>query len=716
MAPQIQLKGGQYVDPPVNPSDPRTILLPLDGRDGYAFAVCVFTVKRPTPDANLACRMIEEHVERLANGFGEGAHQQHRFEQFLSALNESLAEVVRTTEWKLPIASLHAVVGIACDNEMYLSGTGDLTALFLHRTPSQRYQVFNLSRGIRTEQALPTWEKPFAVILDGDLHPGDVFCLASKDLAPVIDNDELCAILAALPPIGAAAKIRQYFPHAAALSILVLRLQGEETAAVEQARPRSEVSLEALAENRRETERLLEDESPHPTAIFGMVKRLWEDKKTDPTMPKRRAGFFELAAEGWRGFVGRLKSIGHGAKSLGKREGRAEIVRQTRERTDRVLVRQLSRLKQLPKSSRYLALGAVVLLLLIVGSVSVLSKGQASKEADAQYAQAFSQVEDLREQASAAAIYRDEDRARSLYQDALDRLAKLPTDKPERVSAQNALAGDIRSALDTLSHVIHLPEPPVIATFDAKASAMTFIGPDIYAFLSDKRVMRVDVVAKTATAVPVPATSTGIAQAATTDGTQAVVVDDRPGVSIFDKDTSQLQAVSLAPDAGSAWRDLVAYNGRLYVLQTDATDGGVLRIPKAGSSYGAGSSWIKSKTSNLKLAVGLAVDGNVYVLKSDGTVSRFENGGEAGWTPGAVDPPLTQGTAIWTDLNSNFVYVLDAAGRRIVVFNKDSGAYVTEYESDPFATATRLLVDEKNKTIYVLTPNTLYGFTASHLP
>ena len=50
--------------------------------------------------------------------------------------------------------------------ELLLGVVRGVTALFLHRTPSQRYQVFNLSRSIQTEQALPTWEKAFAVVLD----------------------------------------------------------------------------------------------------------------------------------------------------------------------------------------------------------------------------------------------------------------------------------------------------------------------------------------------------------------------------------------------------------------------------------------------------------------------------------------------------------------------------------------------------------------------
>src|SRR3989338_3631195 len=212
MPANIFLKAAAHSDEqPGRENRAAQVLERLSGRDGYAFFLCAVD-KRYAADLHVVAALVGEQVERLARAFGGQANVQHRFEQFLSALNERLAEESRSGTWTMPIEGFHAVVGVACESEMYLSGNGDLSLLFLHREDNGQYNVFNLSRNIQTEQAKPSWEKPFAVILDGSLQAGDIFCAASRNLQPIIPGDELNDILTALPPLGALSRIRQYVP------------------------------------------------------------------------------------------------------------------------------------------------------------------------------------------------------------------------------------------------------------------------------------------------------------------------------------------------------------------------------------------------------------------------------------------------------------------------------------------------------------------------
>jgi hypothetical protein len=199
----------------------------------------------------------------LANSFSKEANAQHRFEQFLGALNETLAQLVREGRFNIPIKDFNAAVGIISDDQMFLSGAGDLSVLFLHKKPSQRYQIFNLFRSIQTEQALPTWEKPFAVVLDGDLHEGDVFCVSNQDLQRTISADELNAVLTTLPPSGSIEKIRQYYAHNQGILLIVMKSESRKSKTPESiAKPLSDVSVENLLSAQDETNRLLEDQRP----------------------------------------------------------------------------------------------------------------------------------------------------------------------------------------------------------------------------------------------------------------------------------------------------------------------------------------------------------------------------------------------------------------------------------------------------------------------
>src|SRR3989338_2000896 len=185
----VLMKAGEYQPKSLEEvQEGISLLFPLGSRDGFVFLIA--RTKKENGDSELLSQYLSEETQRLASSFGSEANAQYRFEQFLGALNDGLASQVREGRWKVPITQFDAVVGIACDEQMFFSGTGDLTAIFLHRKPSENYQVFNLFRGIQTEQALPTWEKAFAVVLDGDLKDGDVFTICNQDLQRTIEADE----------------------------------------------------------------------------------------------------------------------------------------------------------------------------------------------------------------------------------------------------------------------------------------------------------------------------------------------------------------------------------------------------------------------------------------------------------------------------------------------------------------------------------------------
>ncbi|OGL66769.1 hypothetical protein A2856_03320 [Candidatus Uhrbacteria bacterium RIFCSPHIGHO2_01_FULL_63_20] len=708
MEPNTRLKAGTYADPSPSPAAPRTTLWPLSGRDGFVFALCLARLKRPSPDANLLCRTVEEQVQRLSASFGAGDHAQHRFEEFLSSLNASVSELVRATEWSLPIKEFHALVGIACEEEMYLSGTGDLAALFLHRTPDQRYQVFNLSRGIHTEQALPTWEKPFAVVLDGSLHPGDVFCVASKDLAPAVGNDELCAILSTLPPAGAAARIRQYFAFNDVLSVLVLRVEADEPETT-QAKPKSEVSLSTLAASREETRRLIEDQAPNASLLLSLWQRVFRRAPaSDAPRPRSLSRVVHGLLGAGKALVAAGLWTGRATVDVTRADGRARIVRETRLRADEVARGWLRRAGSVPNSSRYLALAAVVVLVAFGVSISVLSSARARHADDAAFETRLAAASELREEAAAAAIYRDEDRARVLYTEALTTLASVAAATRERQEAVAKIVSDIEAALDQLRHVVRLSDLPRFASLEG-ARALVKVGTNLYAFTAAREVVRVDPVGKTATALPLPDASVGAAREASADETAAYFLDDRPGISLFDPELLHMRVTDLLPDAGNDWKDVAAYGDRLYVLESSPTDTQVQRFNATASGFGSPTGWIRSKTTPLADARSLAVDGSVFVLLPTGPV-RFVSSGQSGWDASEVEPAMTDALDLWTDLESDRVYVLEPAQKRVMVFAKENGALLTQYVADAFTDATDLLVDETAQTIYVLTPDALYGF------
>lgn len=693
-----------------------TVLLPLDGREGFVFAL-VSVVGR-SPDASLPAATVLEHVNRLAETFGKDANAQHRFEQFLSALNETVANRVAAGDWSVPIQNFSAIVGIACDEQMFLSGTGDLTAMFLHRTPQQRYQVFNLFRSIQTEQALPTWEKAFAVVLDGELHPGDVFCVSNRDLPRFIASEELNTVLSTLPPKGAAAKIRQYFPANADLTLLILQSVDSATAGSEFAQPLASVSLDHLARTTTETATLLEDQKPKPIAgILGTVQKMRLPAKRLAVGRSLWRLLLSSMSVALRMLVGSAKWTARTTVSLARRDTRSQIVTAVRTGTDRGIRSVLGRFNRLPKATKTLMVAAIGIVFVLATGITVMQRAQARSVELAAYEAQVTAVEDAIEKAAGAVIYKDESQARRLYAEALALATALPTDTDDRVQTAADLQAQINGAFNELRHLINIPQPTLLGELDSATGisgrGVFSSGGGVYVMGSDKRVYLLDASARTLAAVETSDGEIGTPVEIASENGEVLFLDDRPGVSRLDLENKLLQITNVQPVSGTRWTDLSLYGGKLYVLEP--TTGQIVKYNRAGSDFDGGTKWIRAKTTDLSDAVSIAIDATVFVLKQNGQLIRFVGGSEVGWTQGTVDPAIMAATDAWTAADSDYVYVLEPSTQRLVVYRKENGDLVTQYRSDAFQGLTDFLVDETNKIIYLLAGPKLYSITASHL-
>jgi len=694
----LHLKAGVYQDArPEQRMLTRTLLRPIDGRSGYAFALLSLEKRRAEPGPLFD--IIQEHIDRLASSFGKDANPQHRFEQFLRALNEQLATGVREGQWDVPIASLHAMVGIACDTQMFLSGTGDLTSLFLHRRANQQYQIYNLFRSIQTEQSLPTWEKPFAVVLDGDLHEGDVFCVANRDLQRFLPADDLNEILTTLPPPGATAKIRQYFPHGTDLALLIVQSRDADPVQVTtEAQPLGELSVDNLTRMEEETQRLLDDQKPRLSTL------------TKTALPKIREVAVAIGGAIWN--TSRVlgeKVVGVARQAKSQRPS-AESVKATAQRFR-------ERFKTLPTTSKTLGLAAVVVLILLVVSITALSGSKTQQADEAGYQSQIALIRDRQERAEAAVIIKNEEQARILYGEALELVRSLPRDSETREQTASQMERDVQTALDTLRNIVNIPEPAIAATLiaspDIIGTALLSTSSGMYVFGSDKSVYKVDSAAKTAARIETAQSEVGAAREVAAEDGEILFLDDRPGISRFDSDNASLQIVDVALASGTRWTDLVLYANKLYVLQP--SDGQVIKYGRAGGAFDGGTQWIKATSTDLGDAISLAIDATIFILKQNGDIVRFTSGSEIGWDPGTVDPPMTSASDIWTDGFSDYVYVLEPASQRLVVYRKEDGAFLVQYRSDAWSGLTDFVVDETNKNIYLLAGQNVYTIQASHI-
>ncbi len=155
------------------------------------------------------------------------------------------------------------------------------------------------------------------------------------------------------------------------------------------------------------------------------------------------------------------------------------------------------------------------------------------------------------------------------------------------------------------------------------------------------------------------------------------------------------------------WKNPVGvfpYLSNIYVL--DKTKGGVIKF--VGGSEGFGQiNYFTDSEPDLKNAKSIAIDGSIWILLSDGTILKFTKGKADAFNLTGVDSPLSNPSKIYTDVDSDYVYVLDNGNSRIVVLEKN-GNYKEQYSSNILSSAKEFEVLENDKKVLVLSSGKIY--------
>jgi len=105
--------------------------------------------------------------------------------------------------------------------------------------------------------------------------------------------------------------------------------------------------------------------------------------------------------------------------------------------------------------------------------------------------------------------------------------------------------------------------------------------------------------------------------------------------------------------------------------------------------------------------VAMSIDGSIWLLFSDGTISKYTKGTSDNFKISGLDAPLSKPSKIVTNADMTNVYVLDTGNKRIVTIDK-KGTYLSQVVSDTLSSATELIVDEKNKKARFLSSGKIY--------
>ena len=314
--------------------------------------------------------------------------------------------------------------------------------------------------------------------------------------------------------------------------------------------------------------------------------------------------------------------------------------------------RWIDRFNALPRKSKTIFLGITIFFFVFAQSILLTSRSNRASSANAAMREEIQSIRTALDQASASLIYNDENAARQLLQEAQDRLNALPEKQREIFNASGA---------KSFGFFASRPENLPVEEVSQSAAKL------------EEQLRR------------------------------AVSIEN-PVIL----DPAQTESLALKAFSGRSFQ----FGSRHYELRADENQ--IFRHEKSADGFSAqGAPWIKDGT-NVKGAVSIAIDGAIYAGMDNGQVIKLLKGRKENYKLSPITPELTAISKIWTLEDTAYLYILDPAEKRLLVFNKKDGLLKVQYLSPTFGDLQDFKIDESAKTAYLLSGQQVLSVPLSH--
>ncbi|MFA5129768.1 MAG: hypothetical protein WC477_02480 [Patescibacteria group bacterium] len=652
------------------------VIAEIDGV-GYVYDQLIDVVNSEAEHA----RTLLSHVEQ---------EPVSRFEKVIQSVNRAVGEFVKGEPSPINWNRVNMYILELSDGHMCLAGIGRLMNMFLQHQGDGTYKTFDLFGSLDQRVDVQS-EKVFSNIICGDFKPGDMLIAGSKNFERIRNELRIKERLTTLPPVTATLEIKQDLEVRGTpddfVAILIACKEAEVQKSFDGLEPRIEeqastASIEKLRHTEAETLRHL------------APSILRKEGKTDPREPvaprigavtilKRALGFIRNKFRREK-----LRDVASMANLRGMHAGFGSFF--TR------------------KKKTIIVSSVAIVVLLIVGSLVIKHQQTLAAERAAWNASYDKIMTDLN-QAEGEAVYSADVSSRTL-QNAISRIASLDTSTKDRKEAVQKLQDQMNSLRKKLQRSVSVDNPTTILSLSdgladgALVSPILFQGKLVVANNAGNKILVSDGTSSPAKEIAI--NTNGSKVIALGAGKTSVIAMLQNGSLIgIDITKGEASPLSIGSSDMKTPTDMTAYNGKLYVL--DATNQQIWKFLPSSGGFGNASKYLQAGSTSLSNAVSLSIDSNIYVLTSAGSVARYFNGGQDGFSLAPIDPPMTSGNQIWTDPDSQYVVVADASNKRVVVFTKD-GHLVSQLVSSAFKGPTDIIGDAKSKNLYVVDGNRVF--------
>lgn len=178
------------------------------------------------------------------------------------------------------------------------------------------------------------------------------------------------------------------------------------------------------------------------------------------------------------------------------------------------------------------------------------------------------------------------------------------------------------------------------------------------------------------------------------------------GITKVDVSNQKVTSVSKQDKELSGVIDIAGFASNAYILDKDNNQ--IWKYVSATAGYSGKREYLSSGVAaDFSNAIRMRIDSSIYVMKDDGEILRYTRGSEDSFSYAGLDKPINRPKSFFVSSDTNNVYVLDSQNSRVVVVDK-KGVYQSQYAGEKFQTASDLVVDEKEKKVYLLDNGKIY--------
>lgn len=670
---------------------------PTEDQPKYGRVLALIEILNPWfPTSQIGQLIINTLVRNYYKA--ESTSDLENFETALLKVNEALASITQSgeTDW---IGNLNGIVAVLIDQDIHLSQSGKAEA-YLIREAKLNHITYGLT--LETE---PHPLKTFSNITSGSLKVGDQIIFASAKFSEYLTPSELNSIVShARSPYQAALQIAKILKRNRQKSVnLILIKIG---ASKEEAEPEV-IYLDQPLESPTTLLKKYNQFYLIPFAkAFGIESlRLWADLRfftKKYLWPKSRDA---LRYASYYSKVATHKITKRVAPKISKLWTVEELeppfqetkepevtppykVRHYEAKENRfsktwsllgvkiqIFWRFVLRNRRSP--SFYIILATLLILILIL-SIN-FSRGRRTESVQLQNVkQVLLEAKTKFEDGKLSLAYNEKDRALSLLSEAKTKADSIK-DSPLVKDEVTGLLSQINQELDKITGTTRILAQDPKINFESskeifeKDKGIFTISPN------NNTVFRASLVDGRVGKVSTLETSLGLYK-------DAVLFPQSKGILIYtflkklfifhfaDNTFSEVEVAGSLENADA----LATFGSNIYLL--DGKEGQIYKHSQSEGKYLAGSPYAGSDVS-LGGGVSLTIDGNVWVLHSDGKVTKLTKGRKVDFELSKIPQPdstIEKPAKIYTDENINSIYILDSGKNRVLVFDK-KGVYQRQY-------------------------------------